>query len=101
MYNLRATRMFLHQTAQLLSSQTKSKLHEAIIMQLIPHHEIRPKVDKKKRFDMHKEFSTKCIELKVILYGLKIEIRNHIEQCLSKWSEWMQEFSLTLMKDVV
>ena len=46
-----------------------------------------------------------CIEQKVIPNGLKIELEpsigNHDEQFLSKWSERMQEFSLTLMKDIV
>ena len=63
------------------------------------------KVDKKNRFAIHKEFLNKCIEQKLIPNGLKIELEpsigNHDEQFLSKWSERMQEFSLTLMKDIV
>ena len=61
--------------------------------------------DKHERFVSHKEFLQKCLENNVVPKGLKLELEpsigNHDEEFLTKWYQKLEEFSNSLMSDVI
>ena len=61
--------------------------------------------DKNVRYQSHREFLSQFIESKLIPKGLKLELEptigNHDQEFSDTWYSNLQEFSLTLMKEIV
>ena len=61
--------------------------------------------EKHARYESHKEFLTRCISEKLVPQGLKLELEpmigNHDQEFLDNWFSKLNEFSLSLMKDIV
>ena len=62
-------------------------------------------VDKTDRYESHKSFLEQCIKDKIIPVGLQINltptIGNNDDQFVEKWHKRLEEFSLTLITDII
>ena len=62
-------------------------------------------IDKADRFESHKSFLENCVHNKVIPVGLQIDltptIGNNNDEFVEKWHKRLEEFSLTIMQDIV
>ena len=62
-------------------------------------------IDKVDRFESHKSFLENCVRDKVIPMGLQINltptIGNNNDEFVERWHKRLEEFSLTIMKDIV
>ena len=61
--------------------------------------------EKHARYESHNEFLTRCISEKLVPKGLKLKLEptigNHEQEFLDNWFSKLNEFSLSLMKDIV
>ena len=61
--------------------------------------------EKQARYESHKEFLSRCISEKLVPTGLKLELEptigNHDQEFLDTWFSKLNEFSLTLMSQIV
>ena len=61
--------------------------------------------DKNDRYESHVSFLQNCLEINRVPHGLVINLEpsigNHDEAFRSKWYQRLQEFSFTLMKDII